>query len=99
MNRKEALRCFAALEIRERLIVKLAVLAGLRPGEIFGLQWGHFIDSPKSSHSVRKAALSAGILDEIRAWKSMSLNTNDDAWVFPSETGKTPLWRDNLWRR
>jgi integrase len=114
MNREEALRCFAALEIRERLIVKLAVLAGLRPGEIFGLQWGHFseshanirqrvyrghIDSPKSSHSVRKAALSAGILEEIRAWKSMSLVTSDDAWVFPSETGKTPVSRDNLWRR
>jgi len=114
MNLEEAQRCFAALETRERLIVKLAVLAGLRPGEIFGLQWGHFseshanirqrvyrghIDSPKSTHSIRKAALSAGILEEIRAWKSMSRLTSDDAWVFPSETGKTPLSRDNLWRR
>ncbi len=114
MNREEVQQCFAALELRERLIVKLAVLAGLRPGEIFGLQWGHFsethagirqgiyrghIDSPKTFHSIRKAALSAGILEEIRAWKSMSLVTSDDAWVFPSETGKTPVWRDNIWRR
>jgi len=27
---------FGVLELRERLIFKLAVLAGLRPGEIFG---------------------------------------------------------------
>jgi integrase len=114
MNRQDVQQCFAALEVRERLIVKLAVLAGLRPGEIFGLQWGHLseahadirqrvyrghIDSPKSSHSIRKAALSAGILEEIRAWKAMSLVSSADAWVFPSETGKTPLWRDNIWRR
>jgi len=34
-----------ALEQRERLIVKLGILAGLRPGEIFGLTWGHLSDT------------------------------------------------------
>jgi hypothetical protein len=29
----------------------------------------------------------------------MSLVTSDDVWVFPSETGKTPVSRDNIWRR
>jgi integrase len=114
MNREEVQKCFAALEQRERLIVKFAILAGMRPGEILGLKWGHVsethahiqqrvyrgqIDSPKSSHSIRKAALSARLIDDIHAWKEISLDPGEDAWVFPSETGKTPLGRDNVWRR
>jgi integrase len=114
MNREEVLRCFSVLELRERLVVKLVVLAGLRPGEIFGLRWEHlsethadirqrvyrgYIDSPKSSCSIRKAALSEGLLGEIRGWKSVSLDARPEAWVFPSETGKTPVWHDNVWRR
>jgi integrase len=113
MNREEVQKCFSVLELRERLIVKLALLAGLRPGEIFGLKWGHLtethadirqrvyrghIDSPKTSNSIRKAALSEGLLEEIRAWKSASRDTRSDAWVFPSETGKTPVGRDSAWR-
>ena len=94
--------------------MKLAVLAGLRPGEIFGLKWSHLsdthvnvmqriyrgrVDSPKSSHSKRKAALAEGLLAEIVEWRAVSLDPAPDAWVFPSETGSTPLSRDNLWRR
>lgn len=114
MTREEVLKCFAALEQRERLIAKFAVLAGLRPGEIFGLKWGHLeethahvrqrvyrgeIDSPKTSNSIRKAALSAGLIEEVNRWRAISLDPGPDAWVFPSETGKTPLSRDNVWRR
>jgi hypothetical protein len=29
-------RCFSVLKERERLIAKLAILGGMRPGEIFG---------------------------------------------------------------
>jgi integrase len=32
--------CLSALAVRERLIAKFAILAGLRPGEIFALKWG-----------------------------------------------------------
>jgi integrase len=114
MNMEEVQKCFAVLEQRERLILKFAILAGLRPGEIFGLKWAHLsvthafiqqrvyrgeIDSPKTSNSKRKAALSEGLLAEIELWRSVSLDTKADAWVFPSETGKTPVSRDNLWRR
>jgi integrase len=114
MSLEEVQKCFAVLDQREQLIAKLAILGGLRPGEIFGLRWGHLaethadirqrvyrgqIDSPKSTRSIRKAALSAGLMADIRAWKEISLNPGDDAWVFPSETGKTPLGRDNVWRR
>ncbi len=30
---------FSILNVRERLIARLALLAGIRPGEIFGLEW------------------------------------------------------------
>ncbi len=114
MGLEEVQTCFSALEQRERLVAKFAVLAGLRPGEIFGLKWGHLsethvnirqrvyrghIDSPKTSNSIRKAALSAGLMAEIELWRSVSLDPGEDAWVFPSESGKTPLGRDNVWRR
>lgn len=114
MTKEEVQRCFSTLELRERLIVKLAVLAGLRPGEIFGLKWGHIsdthadirqrvyrghIDTPKSSYSIRKAALSEGLLDEIQAWKAISRHVEPDSWVFPSETDRTPVSKDNVWRR
>ena len=40
MTLQEVNQCIEVLRLRERLIFKLAVLAGMRPGEIFGLQWG-----------------------------------------------------------
>lgn len=100
MNLKEVQICFAVLDQRERLIAKLAVLAGMRPGEIFGLTWGRItatfadirqrvyrgvIDSPKTNQSVRRAALSEGVLQEVEAWRELSAVMRDDAWVFPSE--------------
>lgn len=114
MTPEEVQRCFSVLETRERLVAKLAVLAGLRPGEIFGLKWGHIsdthvsirqrvyrgeIDSPKTVKSIRKAALSSGLIEEIENWRALSLDPGPDAWVFPSESGKTPLNKANLWRR
>lgn len=78
-----------------------------------GLKWAHImethvevrqrlyrgeIDSPKTSNSVRKAALSRGLTEEIKLWREISLDPGPDAWVFPSETGKTPLGRDSVWR-
>lgn len=113
MNMKEVQTCFAALDRRERLIAKLAVIAGMRPGEIFALTWGRMtatyadirqrvyrgaIDTPKTDQSVRKAALPEGLLQEIEVWRALAVGTRDDAWVFPSER-MTPLSKDNCWRR
>ena len=113
MSIKEVQAYFSVLELRERLIAKLAILAGMRPGEIFALRWGQLtatyadirqrvyrgtIDSPKTNQSVRKAALSEGLLREVEVWREFSVETRDDAWVFPSER-MTPLSKDNCWRR
>ena len=40
MNLEEVKKCLEVLDLRERLIVKFAIIAGMRPGEIFGLTWG-----------------------------------------------------------
>jgi integrase len=115
MTLKEVQICFAGLEQCERLVVKFAILAGLRPGEIFGLKMGPPLRDarghppaclPGQKSTPRKPVtrfarrrLGAGLLDDIPERKTISRNTGDDGWIFLSETGKTPLSRDNLWRR
>lgn len=37
--REEVRLLFSVLDVRERLVARLALLAGMRPGEIFGLKW------------------------------------------------------------
>ena len=114
MNRKEVKKLFEVLDTRERLIAKLAILAGMRTGEIFALTWKSLdsqsvhitqrvyhgdIDSPKTHNSVRKAALSDGLAQAIEEWRKQSPCTAANAWVFPSENVKTPVVPYNLWRR
>ena len=111
VREKCSLEC--ELARRERLITKLAVLAGMRPGEIFALTSGEMnstyvnirqqvykgiVDSAKTGNSMRQAALSEGLLREIESWKGTAVVTPDAAWVFPSER-MTPLARENVWRR
>jgi integrase len=104
---------FQALESRERLIAKLCVLAGLRPGEVFALRWGSIgetflkvrervyegiLDSPKSERGTREGALAEGLIADIAAWKTVAVDTSETAFVFPSERG-TPLSSHNIWQR
>ena len=112
MNLEEVRTCFSVLELRERLITKLAILAGMRPGEIFAMKRSRLkpgqaeikqrlyrgdIDSPKTVHSIRTVALSRGTAAEIEAWNASGPDTNPDAWVFPSEEMTTSLTKDNVW--
>jgi len=114
MTVEEVREMFNVLEVRERLVAKLAVLAGMRPGEIFGLKWSRLetnyadirqrvyrgdVDTPKSVRSVRFAALSDRLHISIDHWRAASPDTSPDAWVFPSEKLTTPLAKDNCWRR
>jgi integrase len=108
----EVQKLFEALGPRERLIAKLAVLAGMRPGEILALTWGQIsdcadirqrvyrgiIDTPKTVQSERKAALSEGLLRDLEEWRKQAVDTSANAWVFPSEN-MTPLAKENVWRR
>ncbi len=114
MTIKEVQICFAVLGQRERLIAKLAIMAGMRPGEIFALTWGRLtatyvdirqrvyrgaIDTPKTDQfDSQAAALPEGLLRELRLGGQLSIETRDDAWVFPSER-MTPMSKDNCWQR
>jgi integrase len=114
MTLEEVKRACGISSLRERLIIKLAVLAGMRPGEIFGLRrrdiaethasvsqrvYRGDIDSPKTSNSIRDVGLSEGLREDLAAWLAISPDTGPDGWLFPSETLRTPLAKDNAWRR
>ena len=114
MNLDDVRQFFAVLDLRERVIGGLAVLAGMRPGEIFALtrsraqsEYANIqqrvyrgeIDTPKTFKSRRLAALGVGLLDWIRQWLEMLPDQGPDGWLFPSERGATPVAKDNCWRR
>jgi integrase len=101
------------LDQREALIAKLALLAGMRPGEIFALRWGRIgetfaevtervyegmLDSPKTDHSMRRVALPERLALDLERWRQRCGDTRDDAFVFASERG-TPLSKHNVWLR
>jgi integrase len=82
MTIKEVQICFGALDQRERLIAKLAILAGMRPGEIFALTWGRLtatyadirqrvyrgmIDTPKTDQLVAAGGSVRGAAGRNRA--------------------------------
>lgn len=114
MNREEVVKLLGALDLRERLLSRLAIFAGMRPGEIFGLKWRHIgdgearieqrvyrgkIGTPKTKRSARVAAFTPLIVAEMEEWKSVCPRVEPDAWVFPSERLVTPMSRDNCLRR
>jgi integrase len=103
----------AALDLRERLIARLAIFSGMRPGEILALRWGVLdqewlrihqriyegqFDTPKNGRE-REAAVSDETLSELRTWRSLARSVEPDALVFPSENLSTPVSRGNLWNR
>jgi integrase len=78
---------FSVLQPRELAICMLAMVAGMRPSEIFGLKWQHVksdrveieqrlyrgkIDSPKTDRSTRTVALSEGLKAAIGNWRTLS---------------------------
>ncbi len=114
MNMEEVKRCLEALDSRERLIAELAILAGMRPGEILGLKWGTVqddhvdvrirvykgdVDIPKTNHSLRRVALPTSLACALLRWREDCQFVEADDWVFVSENRQKPLRRDNLWRR
>ena len=43
--------------------------------------------------------MSHGLQAAIAEWKALSGDPGPEEWVFPSETRRTPLAKDNCWRR
>jgi len=114
MTWQEVRLLFSGLDARGTAVCMLATVSGMRRGEIFGLKWRHVradhieieqrlyrgkIDSPKNDHSKRSVALSQGLQAAISRWRVECGNPGLDEWVFPSETRRTPVAKDNCWRR
>jgi integrase len=112
MTIQDVRKALAALELRERLVFKLAI-AGLRPGKIFGLRRGlvvdhgidiqqrvyrGLVDTPKTQRSMRSVALSKMLREDIEAWLAQ-VPGGPKGWVFPSEKLKTPMSKDNFMYR
>ncbi len=114
LNEEQVTQLLAALELRERLICRLAIFEGMRPGEILALQWHDFgeehfkvrrrvyrgeLDSPKTRKSTRTGGLSLAAVEELVRWRQIARDPRPEGFVFPSENLNTPLSRDNVWRR
>src|SRR5262245_7235832 len=102
------------LDLREQLIVRLAIFSGMRPGEIIALQWKHVheehvyveqaiyrgkIARPKTARSKRQAAISPSTKLTLDLWRAKAYQHDPEGWVFASENAATAVGRDNLWRR
>jgi len=109
----EVIQYLGALDLRERLMARIAIFEGLRPGELLALRWGSVdgdafiireriyqgkLNTPKNGRS-REAVLSDGTVDDLRVWRQMALSTAADAFVFPSENAASPLDMGNIWMR
>jgi integrase len=104
-----------SLDIRERLILRLGVLVGLRPGEIMGLKvadvaedelviqrriYRRVIDTPKSRRGFRTVPLKdSRTRSVLREYLEILPDTGPDAWLFPSENPQQPLDYSNVFRR
>jgi integrase len=102
-------QALGVLGLRERLIFKLAVFAGLRPGEIFGIRRTRLsedavdiqeriyrgkLDTPKTQKSIRLVPLSASVREDLENWLAVS-PVCAEAWLFPSENLETAFSKDN----
>lgn len=113
LTSEEATQMIGALDLRERLIARLATWEGMRPSEILALQVGDvdgssvwvrrrlyrgLIDTPKTKRSYRQVALSQGTLTLLSAWLEALGTSDQEAWLFSTENS-TPIWRNNVWLR
>ena len=100
-----------SLELRERLIVELVAIVGLRPGEAAALHWAD-INFEKGSLTVRRRVY-RGKINTPKTLNSSRIGAlparvlahlaewravaeQPDGLVFPSENGRTPVWVCNV---
>jgi len=115
MTAKEVEQYIGVLELRESVIAHLAIFAGMRPGEILGLQRQHVSEDCRAVTIAQR--LYRGDIDTPKTrsskrtvaipTKTASLMQewmglvaqSTEAWVFSSENAAKPMWRDNIWCR
>ncbi len=98
---------------RDRLILRLFLMCGFRPGELFALRWNDWengrlrvdeavwrgeLTTPKTASSMGYVVLPPSIETELEMWKEQIGDTQPDAFIFPSDRG-TPLFKENWLNR
>jgi integrase len=111
MTPDQVAKALDVLDLRERTFCRLAIYAGMRPGEIIALRWsdiqeGHALvddrfykgqqSDPKNRKS-RSVALSPAVQRDLEAWHAFAVSP--DGLIFPSENLQTPMKYENLWQR
>jgi integrase len=114
LTEEEVNRYLEVFDLREKLIARLAIFEGMRPGEILALRWKsvtgedtirvaervykRVLNTPKNGKT-REGAISDGTLELFKEWAGLAEDPSPDGFVFPSEKVATTLSLDNLWRR
>jgi integrase len=115
MTGREVEQYVGALDLRERVIAHLAIFAGMRPGEILGLQRQNVSEDCRVAMveqrvyrgdidcpKTRTSRRKVAIPPRTAALLRDWMQLVDgrsEAWVFASENAEKPLWRDNVWYR
>ena len=101
----EIQRLLTGMEGRDRLILRIFLICGLRSGELFALQWKDWtsgelmvdesvwrgeIGKTKTAGSMGYVALSDSLESDLRAWRYECGNPGPDDLIFKSERG-TPV--------
>ena len=116
MSEEQVRAALNAFEVQARLIFRMAVIDGMRPGEIFAIRLGKIgahhvlidqrvyggkLDTPKGrkgKNTARLVALSPGTMTDVGLWRPRLAHQAEEAFLFPSETGLTPLRPNNYWK-
>ncbi len=113
LTEEEVNNYLEVFELREKLISRLAIFEGMRPGEILALRWKvvrkyaltveqrvykRVFDTPKNGKA-REVALSDRTSELLKEWGDLAEDPSPEGFVFPSEALITALSTDNLWRR
>jgi integrase len=107
-------KLLSAVEGRDRLIMMLAGLMAMRPGEIFALTWDAWrtdtlfimsrvyrrkFDTPKTPASMAQLPIPKVVRETLDAWKVRCSPESDFAYIFPGKVRGTVLDQYNFSNR
>ena len=113
LNPNQVVKLIASCDVRDRCILSLAAFAGLRSGELFGLNWDD-IDFEKNTITLNRQWTHKRIKEKLKSKKSKAefpmvqelakalkewkLLSKCRSWVFPARGEVHPLDVDN-WKK
>jgi len=111
MSAEQVEKVLDAVEFREKVILQLAIFAGVRPGELLAIQQQDVADggckieirrrvyrgkfAAPKNGLVRRIAVGPRTASVLSKWIEMAVERSPEAYVFAGETGQ-PLWRSSL---